>query len=743
MAQVSLLMVLAGADLVAQAPTVLHVRVRRADAASPIEGAVVRLVNSGRILATDREGWARFTDAGLPDTVLVAAIGFGRQARRVDATDTSVEFRLEPVAVRVADLTVTGPSEHGMAVASAGAWTVSREAMAAVPIAVEPDPLRALAVVPSITFSSVLSSRPLLRGYDAAELTMRLDGFELHAPYHLGRVFSSLPPHALAGATVRPVPGSRDGGSLGGVIDLRGRSGGGPRPASGEVDLSLLSVSGSIATRRPAIFAAARAASLEGVTDLVAERVPYGFQDVYLSADGDLLPRRAAKLTFFATRDRLGDRARGSGMDWHNLLLGGRAHLINGARGGISLAASLSRFHLEGQRVALGPELVDLDNRIDRLRGELDGWLLAGPIEIGMGGSLGTRSSASRLFGSPGTGTGTADSTDQGEYRAYLDGALTWGRGRVVAGVLVDGTSTAAVWQPRARIGVTLGRRTVASLQVARTSRLVQILTNPQAEPTLAFLEVWREAGRPGVPIPRVDHLAFALDMASGAFAIHAALFGSRGHGLGEPRPAEDPSLGESPFRFGRSRTHGLELRVARAPGSPAGPSWALAYTLSSSERRWDGEWVPWRLDRRHQLRLNLDLPVGSRWRLTMLGELASGQPMARVAEVIWVHSPGASDGSSRPRPVYRFEPEGRARSAATGHASASLRREFAGVFGIPSVITFSVTNFVFGPVAREEPVPIGVLFGPDHGQVGADGVPLQRAFRVPAVPSLHFSMRF
>jgi len=729
----------------AGAQAALLVHVRRADAESPIEGAVVRAVRSGAAGVTDRRGTARLSGFRAPDTLLVVSIGFEPLRLPVAPGVERVEVLLAAAPVRVADLSVSGEPTLLRAPSRTGGWVLTREALDAFPDALEPDPLRALALVPSVSFSSPLSARPNIRGYDAAESAIRLDGFELHSPFHLGRIFSGIPAQALASAAVRPLPLGGDAGTLVGVIDLEGRAGGGAAPLAGGAQASLVSLSGWAATRSPALFVAPRVTFLEVATELVTqEGLPYGFQDVYAGGRLGRAGGPRGSWTLLASHDDFGDVGRDTGMDWHNVLAGTRWRLLDGPRGGTEVALSANRFDLQGTRVVLGSDLVDLENRLERLRIAVDGDVVRRNVSLRAGVELGHRSSLARLVS---VASSVADTlTDEAggvtEFRARADAGVASGPLRVEAGLLLDATSSATSWQPRARLVADVGARGTVSLAAARASRPFQVLTDPQSEPTLGFFEVWLDAGVNGVPVPAVNHVALSADLALGPWSLHGAAFGSQGAGLGEPRPDSDPEAGETPYRFGRSRTRGLELRAARGGATPGSASWAATYVVSWSERDWGDGWVPWRLDRRHQLRLQADVPLGG-WRLFWTGEVASGQPVTPVEEVIWRFLPAAADPTqAAPRsPAYRYGREGGLRGRATFHLSLGARRQFKGLFGLRTTLAASITNLVFGPVAPDRAADFAELFS--EGQASSTGSLYRRKFTLPAVPSVLLGVEF
>jgi hypothetical protein len=277
------------------------------------------------------------------------------------------------------------------------------------------------------------------------------------------------------------------------------------------------------------------------------------------------------------------------------------------------------------------------------------------------------------------------------------------------------------------------------------TCRLYQFISDQQAEPRFIYPEFWLDADGQRVPVPCVDHLVSDLDYVRTRWSAHASAYVSRGRGLGELRPIFDQRAGSPPFRFGSSRTMGLELRAAWQPEWAAGSSAAITYVWSRSERLWSEEdWRPWILDRRHTVRLQVDAALDRRWRVSAVGEYQSGQPLTPVAEVVSIEPP-AVDGVGSPVPgriAYRYGTEGSARSAGTFRCDLAARLALRGPRKSRIEVAFSLLNAGFGPVSPEVPVPPQDLLRTEGAHSDA-GVRYQRQFALPAIPSISVRVEF
>jgi hypothetical protein len=711
---------------------------------APIYGASVRSVRLRVTERTDGLGRARFVQLARPDTLLIAAIGFAPETVTINELEREFRLLMARRAVSVAELRVSGRTGDAPEPALSGEWLLPRRVVGAIPPAVEADPLRALSIVPSVSFSTPLSARPLIRGYDAAESVVRIDGYDVLNPYHIGRIFSAFPADATESIAVAPVPvRGADGGTLVGVVDLRGRSGGEPGESKG-IEVSPVSVTGWWGGgERTRVFSAVRAAWLGPATRLVGDGVPYEFQDLYIQAGVPLGTARGMRWSAFASRDELGDPGAGLGARWSTVLLGQRGRLVDGPRGSLDVIGSMNRFALDATDIQVRNSRIDVDNRFSRTAGGIEAEI-RGPVVFHAGGSLGRR----RIENSVTVRLGddfvpAARTTALTEYQAYVEGRLVRRTWMLDLGARLDASPTARAFQPRARVAWTFGDRLTAAVAVARAARLYQLVTDPQPEPTVAFYDFWLNAGEVGVPTPRITHGAAELDGAWGQWAAHVGMFLSRGQGLGELRPVSDQRSGQTPFRYGASRTVGAELRGAwRHHKEKLGA--VLGYTWSSSQRRWDdGAWRAWRLDRRHAVRLQLEGRLAGRWYLFGLGEFLSGQPISPVQELVW-RDPRRLPGDTITEliPRYRYGVEGGARSAPTWHFDLGAQARFAGPGRSVISVGLSVINLTFGQVAPEAPVRPEELLRED-GTFSPTGVIYKRLFDLPAVPSITARIEF
>lgn len=722
-----------------------------AESGGPLQGVLVTANRANRAVTTDRFGRFVIWIALFPDTLAVRSIGHAGVDLQLAAPPTGpLHIRLERSAVLLSDVIVTAPAGPARPLEDVGRWLVPIASARAVPPAVETDAFRSLSLVPAVSFSTPLSARPVIRGYDAGQASMRLDGFDLVNPYHLGRIFSAFPAEAASQVTLATAPPDvATGNTLSGTVDVTGQVGS-PEHLNGGIDLSFASFTGWAGGGRGPTqgFAALRAIHFSAVNAIKKGLVPYDFQDLYanttLTKDG----RPAGRIIAFASRDHLFDRDQGTGMDWSSLLLGIRWPVLDDGRHSASLWGTANRFLEDGVNVPARTTNLDLRNRFERVGAGVDGGWQGSGVRLSTGFSTGARSIANRIIPRSGVELPSSDDIEHRlEWSGYADLTGTVGTSSLQIGTRLDAAGQTSAWQPRARLAVPLARGTSLGGAIGRTAMLYHLVSDPQAEPELVFYDFWLAAGERGVPVPIVDHGSVDLDLLHGSLAGRVSLFGSRGRGLVELRPVSDQRAEVTePFRYGRSRGAGLELQLALRGDSVRANAFSVSYVLSRSLRNWDGSWVPWVLDRRHLFRLNARRAFGRHWSASVAFEAMSGVPLTPVDAVVLVGFPdpaghGVTRDSGPVRPAYVYGQENSARSSGTARVDLAARYEFTGPGKSRMTLGFSVLNVGFGPVAPLRPKEAD--FDPSSSGVLQGRVRYERLFNLPPVPTLTLRIEF
>lgn len=731
-------------------PFVVRGSVTAAIGSTPIAAATVEALRSRTSVSTDHLGRFALEIGTLPDTIVVRAIGWRPDTIRLErAPSAPISVTLERSPAVLSDLMVTA-TRTTPELAEAGRWRMPMAAARAVPPAVEPDVYRALALIPAVNFSSPLSARPLLRGYDAQDVTTRIDGFESLNLYHLGRIFSSFPADAAEEITVAAAPyTSAAGGSVAGLIDIQGRTGPKDRTVGGgSLSYGALSAFGGGGNDQVRYFATARVFYWKSLELIPKLDIPYRFEDVYAGALFGPADRPKGRLTVFATEDRAGHVADASFLHWSNIVLGGRWRVVDAGRTSVDVGASANDSHQRGENVPGLHQIAstNLANRFGRLSAFAELVRQSARTRLTAGVSGGARRIVNRISphhaGAPTlAGPAAFIETTRPEVAGWVSVSQRLGPVATEVALRGDRTAAARSIQPRLHARWFAADGIELAAGVGRTSRLYHLLSEPRSEPDFDFLDFWLDSGD-SIPAARVDHASIDLNLGREPLIARISAYASRGRGLGELRPDTDQHAGPLPFfRFGRSRTQGLEAQVAYRGDRLHPYSLSVTYVLARSERDWGGTWVPWSLDRRHQGRAFGQLRTG---RLNWFAAIdaASGLPITpRVADGVPADVPGAPGAASdrAASPVYGTE-----NSLGTsgtfridgGMAWAFERRGRRFSLGV------SVINILGSAVA-----PFGDIDGPGTGPLasyrGGGAAPYRRLFRLPPIPTLTLRAEF
>ncbi|HTK56176.1 MAG TPA: TonB-dependent receptor [Gemmatimonadales bacterium] len=707
-----------------------------ADSASAIPLAAARVSAGTHVVLTDRFGRFSIAVEAFPVTLVVARIGVRPDSFRITtAPKERLRLLLVPRVVQVADLVVTAPSDPSLA--GLGRWTVPIGDGVIPPVGV-PDVMRDLSATPAVTQSNITSARPLIRGYDAGEATILLDGFDLPNPYHLGRAFSSLPVEAVAEVGVATAPLDPSiGGTSGAAVDLTGKTG---QAGSGGEGLFLSPITltgwGDASLGGTKLFAGTRYVTVDAAARAAGKHFPYHFNDLYASLLSDRGGAPFLRATLFTSRDKVdgGDREEGGDlMSWGVTLLGLRAEAWRRGSDRLELSGHVAHFDEEAAGLEFGGSTIEVDNALTRIGLGVEWSRALGDRRLVLGVSPNWRGIDNRVAVTFGSLTPADDAFSTFEMGAYGSWADRIGAMRVNLGARYDRAGGVGALQPRLRAELPVGANWTLGAAVGRSARFYHQVTDPRTTADFILYDLWKVAGEDGIPAAKVDHALVTASWGRGAWSLRGAAFASHGSGMVEVRPATTPQVGGTAFRVGHSRTAGVELQggVGGARGSLT-----LSYALTWSERDWGKGWIPWSQDRRHLLRLVGQGKVGG-WRATVMSELLSAPPLTPVDQVVRTRLPTAEDGADYGTVTYLYGAENSARGAGTFRTDLGLEREFGGPFGSRGSFTFSVTNLTFGPVTPivpDDPVEL------QYGGVSRS-VQYVRLFDMPAIPM--FGVRF
>lgn len=187
-----------------------------------LAGAQVAVAETGAVTTTADDGSFRLALAVTTATLVVSAPGYelGRYAEAVSAGERlEVVYRLKPEGLSPLELVVTAERERA---------EVSRVRLATAEIRSVPgtfdDAIRVVQRLPSVAQPNEIAGDLLVRGADARDTKIYLDGVEVPFVFHFGAVKSVLASDLIQEVVLYPSNFSvRYGDAIGGVLDVRVR----------------------------------------------------------------------------------------------------------------------------------------------------------------------------------------------------------------------------------------------------------------------------------------------------------------------------------------------------------------------------------------------------------------------------------------------------------------------------------------------------------------------------------------
>jgi hypothetical protein len=350
-------------------------RVTVAEGGAPRPGASMQIAGTTRGALADSLGRFVISDVPAGTHILRARLlGYlaAQQSVVVRSGETTyVAISLAVSALREVRTEARGPDRQAfLSRPSVATTSVSARAIEAVPRLGEPDIIRIVQLLPGVGAKNDFSTGFNVRGGEADQNLILIDGYPIYNPFHLGGLFST-----FMDATVRDVTlltgafPARYGGRLSSVLDVRSAIE--ERPGvHGSAEVSLLGATGAAAGGIGGIgswLIAARRTYADRVVDAFSDEVlPYHFRDLHGHAAFSLPANARLALTAYGGNDLLDanlaevedDSASASAGEgtfrfgWGNVVLGGTltksfAHFLGSDSARTELRLSQSRFSTE------------------------------------------------------------------------------------------------------------------------------------------------------------------------------------------------------------------------------------------------------------------------------------------------------------------------------------------------------------------------------------------------------------
>ena len=673
-------------------------------APGPAAGAVASI--GGVRATTDAAG--RFLLAPVTagaHTLRVRLAGHRPLARelRVGAGDTlRLELVLEPETQLLAAVRVDARAAEAEAFATrpgVATLSVSASAMAGVPSVGEPDVVRVVQLLPGVVQRNDFNTGLDVRGGEADQNLVLLDGFPVYNPFHLGGLFSTFMDATVGG--IELLTGAfpaRYGGRLSSVLDVRSAEE--TRPGMhATVDVSALAatgrVSGTFGAERGGWSMAARRTYADAMTRVFTRDIfPYHFRDMHGRATYRLPGGARLAVTAYLGRDALdADLAEfssdsaptraGEGrwaFEWGNHLIGTSLAKDVGRPRGRLLGALLGDSATFEQRLSTSgfSTRLDLGGGAAGQRSEVRDVRLAGSI-VARGAAhertIGYELATHRLrYASLSTQTGAVDfDLVQRPTTGALYAEDLWRlspRWLVQAGLRAEALRPRdwAALSPRAAVKFFA---TPTFALTAAAGRITQPMHSLAGDGALRYFDIWL-ASDEHLPVSTAWHYVAGAERRAGFGSLRVEGYVKRYDRVLEANWSEDPGRRGDEFLTATGVSYGADA-IARWTRRNGAAGW-IAYTYGVSVRERDGmRWAPGS-DRRHDLDAVVTWPL-ARYRIGARFGFATGTPYTPIVGQIarrvydpsrdtwgtgepriWVESLGGARNAARFPPTHRLD---------------------------------------------------------------------------------------
>jgi carboxypeptidase family protein/TonB-dependent receptor-like protein len=595
-------------------------------------------------------------------TLSVRLLGYRATERtvRVRAGDTvRVDFTLRSEAQVLSTVRTSAiPTDVETFVTKPNVATVTlgADAIAGVPSLGEPDIVRTVQLLPGVVARNDFNTGLTVRGGEADQNLILMDGFPIYNPFHLGGLFSTFMDATVGG--IELITGafpSRYGGRLSSVLDVRSMTD--TRPGvHATADLSAIAatarLAGAFAKGRGTWSLAARRTYADAVVTAFSDNVlPYHFQDFHahatyalpgnwrLSVTGyggqDVLDANFAALSTNA--DSIPSRAGEGGwrVDWGNHVFGAslsKEIAPNARPFGVRLAGGAT----VEQRVStsnFSTRLNVADGAFGQ-RDEVEDFRVAGSIRargLRHDPSVGYEIATHRVrYASDAAQTGTTDF----DFTQRPTAGAVWVEDlwRLSSRFLVEGGVRAEALTGRdwAAVSPRLSLKYLATPNLAFTAgmgRATQWMNSLAGDGPLRYFEVWI-ASDSFTPVATAWHWLAGAERRIPDGSMRVEGFVKRYDRVMEANWSEDPAVRGDELFVDKGLSYGVDFIARRQPKTGVG-GW-ISYTYGVASRTRDGvTWAPGH-DRRH------DLNVVAMWRVSAyrLGArfgYATGTPYTRI----------------------------------------------------------------------------------------------------------------
>lgn len=501
---------------------------------------------------------------------------------------------------------------------------IAARAMAGIPKIGEPDVVRVVQLLPGVVSRNDFNTGLNVRGGEADQNLILLDGFPIYNPFHLGGLFSTFMDATVGGVELRTgAYPARFGGRLSSVLDVRSAEERQPG-VNATIDVSALGASaklgGTVRNGRGMWSIAGRRTYADAVTAAFTEEVfPYHFHDLHARATYAVSGTLRIGFTAYAgadaldldlaqfENDTLSPQARDGAwtFDWGNDVIGVTVGKEVGESVAIEQRISTSAFST----------VLDVGDGSDQQRSAIRDVRLGGVLTArgeDHDATIGYEVATYRIrYASAAVQTGTTAF----ELRQRPTSASVWAedlwrlgsRWIVEAGLRAEALSSRQWFalSPRASVKYFVTRDLALTAAAARMTQSTHSLAG---DGPLRYFDIWI-ASDSFIPVTTAWHYVAGAERRVGDLAsLRIEGYVKRYDRLLDVNASDSPQRRGDEFLVGNGLSYGADL-LARVNPAERGWSGWLAYSYGLSWRSRDGErWSPGH-DRRH------DLDVVGSWR--------------------------------------------------------------------------------------------------------------------------------
>lgn len=372
----------------------------REEEGAAVYGATVSLYRGERrVYGADTDRLGSFRISGVqpgPYELRIQALGYAERTRSLDvgfAATHELDLRLTRSAIEIEGIAVE--AERGRErrrfeeIPGPTVREMDLEEIRWVPAIAEPDPVRAIEVLPGVVSTSDFSAAFHVRGGSQDQNLVLMDGIPVFSPFHLGGLFSVFNADMIDRVELMSGGFSAEhGGRVSSVLEIDSDAGSGDFGVEGAV--SLLSSRAAVAGRLPRSFAEAlghadvryRLSARRSYFDVIlkpAFEFPYHLTDLQAVVEGWTRAGGRVTVSAYTGRDVFDlttlddeDFPLRIDWDWGNDVLGARWSRPRSGGGSIDVRANVSRFGTGLRFPDFGD--TDFDSRIRQaqLRTDLD-----------------------------------------------------------------------------------------------------------------------------------------------------------------------------------------------------------------------------------------------------------------------------------------------------------------------------------------------------------------------------------